>query len=599
MKKINIISIFSALLLLVVFNLSGQNAELFFKAAGSPANPKVQASWNHYYTDAGIIDLCNKLAKAYPNLVSLESIGKSYQGRDILCLTISDKKAGNPDLKPGYWIDGNIHSIEIQGTEMALYTAWYLCEMYDGNTFIRNLLGEKTFYIAPTINPDAREYFTSVGVPPRSGLAPRDNDRDGKLDEDGPDDLNGDKEISQMRRKNPEGNYIIDPMDPRKMIRVQYPQKGEYELLGSEGIDNDGDGLVNEDGPGGYDGNRDWGFNWEPNYIQSGADKYPFTFPENQAVRDFVVKHRNIAGSQSFHNSGGMILRGPSIQGGGAEVFNRADEQVLNTIGMTGQKMIPGYKLLTIWKDLYTVWGGELDWMYGGMGCYVYSNELWTPYLMFNDTTNTDEYEFDRLLLYEDAFIPWKKAMHPVYGEIEIGGFSKNFGRMHPGFLLEADAHRNAAFCIYNAYQLPKLEVSKVKVKDLGNGLKEVTSAIENRRMIPTHSGSNIRYKIDPPDYVYLDGGTVIAGMIVEDADNNIATEQKKNPQRMELANIPGILSAGGGFGGGGGSGRGGLGRGGGSTSSKVNIKWIVKGGTKFTVRVESVKGGSASGQSE
>ena len=32
-----------------------------------------------------------------------------------------------------------------------------------------------------------------------------------------------------------------------------------------EGIDNDGDGLINEDGTGGYDGNRDWGFNWEPN----------------------------------------------------------------------------------------------------------------------------------------------------------------------------------------------------------------------------------------------------------------------------------------------------------------------------------------------
>jgi hypothetical protein len=596
----NIISILSALLILSVSALSAQSPELFFKAAGSPANPKVQTSWNHYYTDAGITDLCNKLTQAYPDLVTLESIGKSYQGRDIWLLTITDKKAGSPDLKPGFWIDGNIHSIEMQGTEMALYTAWYLCEMFKGNTFIRNLLGEKTFYIAPTINPDAREYFTSVGVPPRSGLAPRDNDRDGKIDEDGPDDLNGDKEISQMRRKNPEGNYIVDPVDNRKMIRAQYPQKGEYELLGSEGIDNDGDGQVNEDGPGGYDGNRDWGFNWEPNYIQSGADKYPFTFPENQAVRDFVLKHKNIAGSQSFHNSGGMILRGPSIQGGGAEAYSSADDLVLNTIGMTGQKMLPGYKLLTIWKDLYTVWGGELDWMHGAMGCFVYSNELWTPYLMFNDSTNSDEYEFDRLLLFEDAFIPWQKYNHPVYGEIEIGGFTKNFGRMHPGFLLEADAHRNAAFCIYNAYQLPKLEVSNVKVKNLSGGLKEVTATISNKRMIPTHSASNLRFKIDPPDYVYLDGGTVIAGMIVENADLNITSEQKKNPQRMEIPNIPGYLggttggSGGGRFGGGGGFG----GRGG-SGNQKLNIKWIVKGGSKFTVRVESTKGGRATGQSE
>ncbi len=91
--------------------------------------------------------------------------------------------------------------------------------------------------------------------------------------------------------------------------------------------------------------------------------------------------------------------------------------------------------------------------------------------------------------------------------------------------------------------------------------------------MLPTHSASNLRYKIDPPDYVFLDGGTVIAGMIVENKDLNITREQKKNPQRMELANIPVI--------------------------SRSDLKWIVKGGSKYTVRVESVKGGQASAQTE
>jgi hypothetical protein len=573
MKKIFSFTILAALLLTTSLSLNGQAEDLFYRAAGTPSNPKVQTSWNKYYTVAGVTDLCSKLAKAYPDLVTLESAGKSYQGRDIWVMTISDKKAGDVSKKPGFWIDGNIHSIELQGTEMALYTAWYLCEMYNDNAFIKQLLKDKVFYIAPTINPDAREYFTSVGVPPRSGLVPRDNDRDGKLDEDGPDDMNGDKNISQMRRKSPDGQFIADPKDPRRMIRVEPGEKGEYELLGQEGIDNDGDGLVNEDGPGGYDGNRDWGFNWEPNYIQSGADKYPFAMPENQAVRDFILKHRNITGSQSFHNSGGMVLRGPSIQSGYAEAYSRQDDAVINAIGKKGELIIPGYKLLTIWKDMYTVWGGELDWMHGGMGTFVFSNELWTPYLMFYDSTNTDMYEFDKLLLFEDSFIPWQKVTHPVYGEVEIGGFSKSFGRLHPGFLLESDAHRNAAFCIYNAYQSPKLEVSQISVKNLQGGLKEVTARVENTRMIPTHSASNLKFKIDPPDYITLEGGTVIAGMIVLDKDNNITTEQKKNPGRIEVSNIPG--------------------------NTYVNVKWIVKGGSKFSVKVESVKGGVASGQSE
>ncbi len=573
MKKTIIKSTIYILFLLLTVPAKSQTDGFFYKAVGSPANPKVQASWNKYYTYQGVVDLCSKLTKTYPELVSMESIGKSYQGRDIYLLTISDKKSKDPGLKPGFWIDGNIHSSELQGSEMALYTAWYLCEMYDENEFIKKLLTDKTFYIAPTINPDGREYFTTATVPPRSGLAPRDNDRDGLMDEDGSDDLNGDKEISQMRRRNPNGNMKIDPSDPRKMIRVGPEEKGEYELLGDEGFDNDGDGLINEDGPGTYDGNRDWGFNWEPNFIQNGADKYPFTFPENQAVRDFVLKHRNIGATQSFHNSGGMILKGPSVRGGGAEAYSRADEEAINAIGKTGEKIIPGYRLLTIWKDMYTVWGGELDWMHGGMGCFVFSNELWTPYLMFYDSTNSDMFEFDRLLLFDDAFIPWKKTTHPIYGEIEVGGFKKSFGRLHPGFILETDAHRNAAFCIYNAYQLPKLEVTDIKVKKLDGGLTEVTASVENKRILPTHSASNMKFRIDPPDYVSVEGGKVIAGMIVENVLQNITRDQKKNPERLELPNIPG--------------------------NSKVDIKWIIKGGTKYTITVKSVKGGTSTGQSE
>jgi hypothetical protein len=573
MKKILSTSILLAVFIILCIPVHAQGEDLFFKASGTPANPRVQVSWNKYYTVAGVADFCKKLASAYPDLVTLGSIGKSYQGREIYVLTVSDKKTGDPDLKPGYWIDGNIHSIELQGTEMAMYTAWYLCEMYNENKFINELLKDKTFYITPTINPDAREYFTSIGVPPRSGLMPWDNDRDGLYDEDGPDDLNNDKNISQMRRKNPDGEYIPDPKDPRKMIRVEPGEKGEYEMLGQEGIDNDGDGLINEDGPGGYDANRDWGFNWEPNYVQTGANKYPFSIAENQAIRDFIIKHRNITGAQSFHNSGGMILRGPSIQGGGAEASSRADDAVIDAIGKKGELMIPGYKLLTIWKDLYPVYGGEVDWWQGAMGCFVYSNELWNSYLMFYDTTNTDEYEFDRLLLFEDSFIPWQKINHPYYGEVEVGGFSKNFGRLHPGFMLETDAHRNAAFCIYNSYQTPKLDVVNLKVNKLEGGLKEVTATVVNRRMMPTHSASNLKYKIDPPDYVYLDGGNVVAGMIVENADLNRTTEQKKNPQRMEIPNISGY--------------------------QRIDLKWIVKGGSKYTVRVESVKGGRASSQTE
>ncbi|MGE5406195.1 MAG: hypothetical protein ACM3NR_00675, partial [Methanosarcina sp.] len=99
------------------------------------------------------------------------------------------------------------------------------------------------------------------------------------------------------------------------------------------------------------------------------------------------------------------------------------------------------------------------------------------------------------------------------------------------------------------------------------------TATIENNGLLPTHSSSNLKFRIDPPDYIFLEGGKPIAGMIVLNKDMNINREQKENPQKLEIDNIPG--------------------------NSRVKVKWIVKDGSRYTVRVESVKGGRASGLSE
>lgn len=576
-RSIAFIILHSAFIILLALSLQAQTPDQLFKAAGSPVNPKVAVSWNRYNDPAAIAEICKKIAAAYPNLAKLESIGKSYKGRDIWCLTITDFKKGNPDSKPGMYIDGNIHSNEIQGAEFSLYTAWYLTETFADTKFVQELLADKVFYIVPTINPDGRDsYFhePNTGSSPRSGVIPVDNDRDGQVDEDGYDDLDGDNQVLMMRRKNPNGRLRVDPTDPRRMIQVGPDEKGEYEMLGLEGKDNDGDGVVNEDGyTFEYDPNRDWGWGWQPNYIQNGAYKYPFSIPENRAVMEFVMKHPNIAGAQSYHNAGGMILRGPGDPTD-LVTYNAQDVQVYDVIARKGEELIPGYRYLVVYKDLYSAYGGELDWFYGGRGIYTYSNELWTPYLYFNKDATRDpqenaSFQFDRYLLFKDAFVDWHEYDHPTYGKIEIGGFKKNFGRAHPGFLLESDAHRNMSFTIYHAYHTPKLSIDTIMEKDLGDGLKEVTTVIANKRIMPTHSSQDLKYKIERPDHITLSGATVVAGMIVENADLNISTEQKNNPATIAVRNIPGL--------------------------GVVTVRWIVKGSGKYTVTVDSKKGGVVS----
>lgn len=550
-----------------------QDASQVFRAAGSPENPKVQISWNRYYNHAGITEICKKLAAAHPDLVKVSSIGKSYQGREMWMLTVTDFKKGKPEEKPAFYMDGNIHSNEIQGTEMCMYTAWYLAESFASVEFIKELLADKVFYIVPTINPDARDhYMKEPNTPnsPRSGVIPVDNDRDGLVNEDGFTDLDGNGHITQMIRKSPTGRYKKDPNDPRRLVQVKVDEIGEYEILGSEGVDKDGDGRVGEDGTGYYDPNRDWAWKWQPNYIQGGAYKYPFSIPENRNVRDFVMAHPNIAGAQSFHNSGGMLLRGPGAEED-ASTYNAADSRIYDAIGKKGELLIPGYRYMIVYKDLYTAWGGELDWFYGGRGIYTFSNELFTSSMMFNKQNGGQEesYEFDKSLLFGDAIVEWKEYDHPQFGKIEVGGVKKNFGRADPGFMLEGDAHRNMAFCIYHAYSMPKLMVEEISQKSLGGGLTEITAVITNKRMMPTHASQDLKYKIERPDYISLEGAKVIAGMVVDDRDMNEAREQRTNPQTIEVDNIPGLGS--------------------------VTVRWIVSGGKNYTVKVDSKKGGVVS----
>jgi len=574
MKTINYTSLF-CLAIVLMFSSVSQAQEKFFRAIGTPHEPKVEASWNRYNTYAGIVDLMKKINKAYPNLTRLESIGKSYEKKDIYMLTISDFKTGDPDEKPAMYIDGNIHSNEIQGAEFSLYTAWYLTEMFGDLEFINELLKDKTFYIVPTINPDARDNFMkepNTPHSPRSGMIVLDNDGDGKAGEDGFDDLDGNNHITYMIRKSPTGQYIKDPQDDRRLIRVAAEEKGEYEMLGYEGMDNDGDGEVNEDGIGYYDPNRDWGWKWQPDYVQRGAYKYPFSLPENRAVADFVMKHPNIAGAQSYHNYGGMILRGPGAEED-KDTYNREDVRIYDAIAEKGEEMIPGYRYLTVYKDLYSVFGGELDWFYGGRGIYTYTSELMVSYLYYHKNegrgNQEEELKVDKYLTFGDAFVDWKEYKHPQYGTIEIGGFKKNFGRAHPGFLLEQDAHRNMAFTIYHGYQTPKLSIINVEEKSLGSGLKEVTATVYNERLMPTHSSQDLKYKIERPDLISISNANVVAGMIVEDEDFNKVKEQVHNPETLRIPNIPGMET--------------------------VKVRWIVSGAGNYKVDVDSAKGGKAS----
>ncbi len=526
---------------------------------------EVRLSFDHFYDHAELTRALKELERAYPKLMKLISIGKSYQGRDIWAVIINNPATGPAERKPGFYIDGNIHGNEIQGTEVALYTIYYLLKNAGKLEYVDRLLRDRAFYIVPTMNPDSRDFFLHKAVDsnsPRSGLVPYDDDRDGLLDEDGPDDLNGDGSITYMRKRVPDGNYKTSPENPLVMIPCKPGERGEFIFLGSEGIDNDGDGQINEDGPGGYDMNRNFGYNWQPNYVQRGAGPYPFCWPETRAVRDFVMAHPNIMGAQSFHNYGGMILGGPGAKNLG-EILP-ADRQVYDFIGKKGEKILPGYRYITIYKDMYTVYGGSIDFFYNLLGIFTFSNELdFDQYVgaqpartgrsseedeeprsrMFGAGMSEEEILYHQLVLMGEQLVEWKPYRHPVYGDIEIGGVKK-FGRRVPAlFRLAETCHRNTAFVLYHADQLPRLMFEEVKVKKLENGLFQVDLRVANQQVTPSISALAVQRKLHRLDQVRVEGKSrlVSAGIVTDRFREQVEPIKVRNNSFQVENGIPGF----------------------------------------------------------
>ncbi len=548
--------------------------------------PKVPLAFNRLYDYADLVEAMRSLVKGHPDLLTLTSLGKSVEGRDLWCLTVNHLETGSDRSKPAMYVDGNIHGNEIQGGEAALYLVWYLAENRGRIKAVKDLTDATAFYVVPTVNPDGRDFWfhgPNTTHSSRGGKSPRDDDRDGLADEDGYDDLNGDGQITEMRRKNPHGHYKVSPEDSRLLVAVKPGETGEYDLLGHEGIDNDGDGLVNEDPPGGYDMNRNWPADWQPDHVQSGAGDFPLCWPETRAVAGFLRDHPNVAGVQAFHNAAGMILRGPGHPSRQGE-YPPSDEHVAAEIGRVGERMIPFYKSLVIHKDLYNVHGGFVGWAYEHLGIFAFTNELWNNEQLLGRPASqgttlekavgaTDEVNqlfADDRLTFGSRFVPWTTVKHPLYGEIEVGGFVKQSQRIPPPFLIEELCHRNAAFVAYHADQMPRIVWDDLTIDPLGPETWSVTASVRNTRSLPSVSAQAARRKIGLPDTLTLTGAdlTVIAGGLLLNRDTGEVSPAEHTPATLRLDR--GV-----------------------SGGETVRVRWFVRGKGVANLKYSSQKGGT------
>ena len=507
--------------------------------------PEVQAKvageldWQHYHTSEEIEGWMRRWAEQYPEITELYVAGEAFSGRPVWQMTLTNERTGKHTDKPAAFFEGGRHSGEITATESAFYLLWYLLDRYGKDSAVTRLLDTKAIYIRPLNNPDGSDMYRLTAQTNRSSIRPHDTDRDGLLDEDPGEDLDGDGYVRDMRKHvgKGKGNFMPDTRDPKgRLMRRVGTGEGEW-MVYNEGIDNDGDGNYNEDGVGGLDLHRNYPTNWRPEpggdstgrgWTQFGAGAYPLSEPETRSVVMWMYTHPNISVTNTMDTSVPMHLRPPSTCESSECMFasDLALYQHFDSVGLgitkypwagdvyrTYSTRVPVNPITGDTARPSPLFGHSPDFGYFGYGAIWYGDELWNGGRE-RDYDGNGVFESWEVIRYCDenfggrCWQPWTKVQHPTLGEVEVGGFNPKFWSQNgPPETLELWASRQAMFNLYMAQSLPQVEIVDARVEALAGAQADSAThvarvTVRNAGLLPTALEQAKRIKIVRPDEV-------------------------------------------------------------------------------------------------
>ncbi|MCY7349378.1 MAG: M14 family metallopeptidase [Cytophagaceae bacterium] len=491
------------------------------------------------------------LTTQFKSTATLQSLAKSPGGHDVWVLTLSRTQSGsaNSASKPALAIVAGVEGSHLAGTELALQLAEKLLTGQSRDSLAR-MLDAHTIYILPLINPDAYAQATGTLKYERSGNGrPTDDDRDGRVDEDGPEDLNGDGLITTVRIEDPTGQYMVSKADARLLVKAD-PTKGEqgrYRLI-TEGVDNDKDGQHNEDGPGGINLNKNFSYDYDP--FKPGTGEFPVSETENRALIDWFYATPSVYAILTFGPSNNLTepfkfdksKTTPRIIKGWLEKDVAVNDQVSKLYLAAGLKDAP---------TLPAQRGDFPQWAYFHFGKLSFSTPGWwvprvdapkteaakdtaktgkpgvPPALPGGGDTKPGEGSDDVTFLKwastnnTAAFMDWKPITHPDFPaqKAEVGGLVP-FARLNPpANLLAEAADKQLNFIVNLTNAMPQLELVNVKTEVASAGLTRITADLHNRGLLPTQAELAERVRYLPKIKVSLtvgNGQKIITGRPVQ-----------------------------------------------------------------------------------
>jgi hypothetical protein len=450
----------------------------------------------------------HQLAADHPDLMELDVLGRSHEGRELWIATVTNRASGPHDEKPAVWLDGNIHASETTASVALVHLLHRLCTGYGRDRRVTLALDTRTFYVVPRVNPDGAEL--ALGEVPfivRSTTRdwPRTEQADGLVVSDV--DLDG--RILQMRVPDDNGTWKPSTADARLLVPREPDEHGPgpYYRLFREGRVENYDGIRVPTAPplAGIDSNRNFPYGWErhPGSAPTGAGDFPLSEPEVRAIVEGVVARPNITAYFAYHTFSGVHLRPYGNQP--QDTLPSFDLWTYQELGER-YTALTGYPAISILEDFRydpktTIGGSGSDWAYDQVGVISWTTEFWNamkaagiedphPIEWFRTHPVDDEL---RLLAWIDEEVPggyvdWYEFDHPQLGRVELGGWNgAAVFRNPPPHLLESEVAPHSELAIFQALTSPLLRHRETRVEAAGDGAWRVRVVVENAGWLPTN----------------------------------------------------------------------------------------------------------------
>src|SRR5690606_37425024 len=132
-------------------------------------------TFDRFHTVDVVNEWLRRWAERYPEIMELYEIGRSFEGRPIMQVTLTNKSTGAATTKPAAFFEGGRHSGEITSSESVLCLLQHLLENYGRDERITRLIDTKAIHLRVQNNPDGSNLYLHTAQMNRSSVRPHDS----------------------------------------------------------------------------------------------------------------------------------------------------------------------------------------------------------------------------------------------------------------------------------------------------------------------------------------------------------------------------------------------------------------------------------------